>query len=196
MDAVSPAHRVGLTAVGRAKLDIRGDDLYETPACAIRALLACERLPTTIWEPACGPGAIVRELRAAGHRVIATDLVDYGCPDSSSRVDFLMEQQAPEGVGAIVTNPPYKLATQFVRRALTLSPVSYMLLRLAFLEGSRRSDILEGPLARVHVFRNRLPRMHRAGWEGPITSSSIAFAWFVFMHGRRGPAVLRRISWT
>ena len=51
----------------------RGNDLYETPEVATLALLRAEPLPRTILEPACGPGAIVRVLRGAGHRVIATD---------------------------------------------------------------------------------------------------------------------------
>ena len=54
-----------------------GNDLYETPELATLALLRAEPLPRKIWEPACGPGAIVRVLRDAGHRVIATDLIDY-----------------------------------------------------------------------------------------------------------------------
>jgi len=50
----------------------RGNDLYETPEVATLALLrARTRFPRTIWEPACGTGAIVRVLRDAGHRVIA-----------------------------------------------------------------------------------------------------------------------------
>ena len=69
---------------GRHRLAERGDDLYETPPEATRALLQVERLPHRIWEPACGPGAIARVLRDAGHAVVATDLVDYGCPDSAS----------------------------------------------------------------------------------------------------------------
>ena len=52
----------------------RGNDLYETPEGATFALLRAEPLPRTIWEAACGRGAIVRVLRNAGHRVIATDL--------------------------------------------------------------------------------------------------------------------------
>ena len=80
-----------------------------------------ERLPHRLWEPACGPGAIVRVLRAAGHDVIASDLVDYGCDDSIVGVDFLMETRAPEGVKAIVSNPPYKLAAQFVAHGLRWS---------------------------------------------------------------------------
>src|SRR6266571_473442 len=96
----------------RHTLAVRGDDLYETPEVAVRALLRVERLPARIWEPACGPGAIVRVLRGAGHEVIAGDLVDYGCPMSFHGIDFLMEVRAPHKVEAIVTNPPYKLAEQ------------------------------------------------------------------------------------
>jgi hypothetical protein len=54
----------------------RGADLYETPAGAVQALLQAEAIPQHIWEPAAGRGAIVRELRTAGHTVIASDLHD------------------------------------------------------------------------------------------------------------------------
>src|SRR5262249_34104609 len=148
---------------GRAPLAVRRDDLYETPPEAVHALLAYEKLPDgAVWECACGPGAIVRVLRAAGHRVYATDLVDYGLDDAESGVDFLMEREPGFYVGTILTNPPYKLAEQFVRHALTLCPKVIMLLRLAFLESERRRAILDnGMLARVYAFRNRLPMMHR-----------------------------------
>jgi hypothetical protein len=180
----------------RAPLADRGDDLYETPPIAVRALLAVEQLPDAVWEPACGPGAIVSVLREAGHRVYATDLNDHGCPDSESGVDFLMERAPASLVGAILTNPPYKLATEFVAHALTLCPRVVMLLRLAFLESERRRSILEGGhLARVHVFRKRLPMMHRHGWSGRRASSAIPYAWFVWDRKHRGPTQLNRISW-
>lgn len=181
---------------GRAALVDRKDDLYETPEVATRALLKVEKLPEIIWEPACGPGAIVRVLREAGHKIYATDLVDYGCPDADARVDFLMEQNAPTYIGAIVTNPPYKLANEFVAHALTLAPKVIMLLRLAFLESNRRCAILDsGHLARVHLFRKRLPMMHRGGWQGHRTGSSIPFAWFVWDRAHKGPTELHRLSW-
>lgn len=193
---LSKSHRNGLTATGRAPLAERGNDLYETPPEAVHALLKAEQLPKNIWEPACGPGSIVSVLRNAGHHVYATDLVDYGCPDSECRFDFLMERAPGFHIGAIVTNPPFKLARPFIIHALTLCPKVIMLLRLAFLEGSSRGSILDdGHLARVHVFRNRLPRMHRAGWSGKQSTSSIAFAWFVWDLEHRGPAELHRISW-
>ena len=126
---------------------------------ATLALLRAEPLPRTIWEPACGPGAIVRILRDAGHRVIATDLADYRSPgqDHADR-DILLERRAPDGGEMIVTYPPSKSAAQFAAHALSLCPRVAMLLRLTFLESTRRNAILDfGPLARVHVFRNRMP---------------------------------------
>lgn len=187
------------TWIDRATLKERGDDLYETPPEAVHALLKIERLPEAIWEPACGPGSIVRVLRGAGHRVHATDLVDYGLDDAEHGVDFLMEQAPGFYIGAIVTNPPFKLADQFVMHALTLCPKVVMLLRLTFIESTKRSGILDnGLLARVHVFKNRLPMMHRAGRGTQVAksnSNAIAYAWFVWDLEHRGPTEIRRIAW-
>lgn len=189
------------TGNAKASLADRGNDLYETPPVAVHALLANEDVPQAIWEPCCGPGSIVRELRATGRQVYATDLVDYASPDQDCHGwDFLMERQPPLGVEAIVTNPPFKNANEFVQHALSLCPKVMMLLRLAFIESDRRGPILDnGHLARVHVFRNRLPMMHRAG-QGIVeaekrTSSAMAFAWFVWDRKHSGPIELRRISW-
>jgi hypothetical protein len=187
-----------LQTAGKAALKERGDDLYETPVVAVQALLRHERLPRVIWEPACGPGAIVKVLRAAGHQVVASDLVDYGTDlQDHARRDFLFERRAPDGVQAIVTNPPFKLASEFVAHALDLCPRVVMLLRLSFIESVSRTAILDGGhLARIHVFKNRLPMMHRAGWTGPKVSNPTAFAWFVWNRDHRGPATLNRISWS
>jgi hypothetical protein len=70
------------TGVGRAPLRDHRDDCYDTPTVAVPPLMYNVRLLPVIWEPACGKGNIVEVLRAAGHKVIATDLNDRGCPDS------------------------------------------------------------------------------------------------------------------
>lgn len=174
----------------------RGNDLYETPAVATQALLRVERLPRKLWEPAAGRGAIVRELRSAGHEVIASDLVDYRQPTHFARRDFFLELKRPDGCQAIVTNPPFKHAGKFVAHALELCPRVIMLLRLAFMESERRRGILEGcGLARIHVFRKRLPMMHRHNWKGPKAVSALAFAWFVWDARHKGPTAIDRISW-
>jgi hypothetical protein len=179
----------------RHPLAERGLDLYETPAVAVEALLRVERIPHFVWEPAAGRCAIVRVLRDHGHAVVATDIADYGFP-LHFQGDFLTEIGMPAGVEAVVTNPPYRLAEQFVAHALELAPLVIMLLRLAFLESERRCGILEGRgLARVHVFRKRLPMMHRDGWEGRKANSGMAFCWMVWERGYCGRAVIDRISW-
>jgi hypothetical protein len=187
-----------VTGVRRHALAARGHDLYETPTEAIYALLQAENLPRVIWEPSCGPGAIARVLRASGRQVIATDLVDYGSPDQDfARRDFLLEREVPPGVQAIVTNPPFKLANEFVEHALKLCPRVVMFLRLLFIESDRRSHILDcGRLARILVFANRVPRMHRDGWKGPEATTAIAYAWFVWDARHRGDTTIRRIRWS
>ena len=58
--------------------------------------------------------------------------------------------------GHIVTNPPFNIANAFVKHAVDLS------------QGKR------------------LPRMHRGDWEGPRTTGTVAFAWFVWERGYTG----------
>lgn len=183
------------TQAGRAPLKERRGDCYDTPAVAVLALLDLEMIPRTIWEPACGTGNIVKVLRQHGRAVIATDLNDRGCPNSEARIDFLLPGMTVD-VDAIITNPPFALAEQFVSTALDRCPFVIMLLRLAFLESEKRAHILDkAGLARVHLFSRRLPMMHRAGWTGPRASSSIPFAWFVWERGHHGKTTIDRVDW-
>lgn len=90
------------------------DDFYITPLELVRALLAVERFDGLVWEPACGDGAIAEPFKAAGHAVVASDLVDRGYGEA--RVDFLLGYRWPSD--NIVTNPPFKLADLFWRHAV------------------------------------------------------------------------------
>jgi hypothetical protein len=165
--------------VQRSPLSERRGDCYDTPPVAALALVRVETFlqqPRQIWEPCCGVGNIVWVLREAGHHIVAT----------GPRVEC----------DAIVTNPPFMLAEEFVATALERAPVVMMLLRLAFYESERRSEILENcGLARIHVFRKRLPMMHREGWEGRKSNSGMAFAWYVYDQTHVGPTTIDRISW-
>ena len=192
-----------------APLADRGADLYETPPCATRALLMQCRynsgaLPppdgflNPIWEPAAGRRAIADELIADGYAVVATDLVARGAPGVVPRLDFLLETSAPKNCRRIITNPPFKLADEFARHALELVDDVFLLLRLAYLQGAERSDLIDGgKLAAVYPFVERLPMMHRDGYEGKkLKDGGIPFAWFYWSNYHTGAAaVVRRISW-
>jgi hypothetical protein len=175
----------------------RGLDSYPTPRIAVESLLIAE--PDTlntlarVWEPAAGDGNIVAVLRENGIPCIASDIKQSG-DDLHFVGDFLQQKRAPGSSTCIVTNPPYRLAAQFAEHALSLVPDVFLLLRLAFLESVSRTELLEhSGLRRVLVFRKRLPRMHRSGWNGPKTSSSMAFAWLCWRRNYAGPTTLTRI---
>lgn len=187
-----------VAGVGLASKEDRGLEFYRTPECATRALIAIEgkRLPINIWEPSCGDGAIAVPLRAAGHYVHASDIVDRGL--SGSRVIDFLHADPSRMADAVVTNPPFSLAQEFVDKAFSFPNIHYcaLLLRLSFLESGKRKDwFQENPPARVHVSSRRLPMMHRDGWEGPKSTSTLAHAWFIWLRGYDGPPQLRWFDW-
>jgi hypothetical protein len=172
-----------LRATGKREAPIRGDDFYPTPPIATAKLVDRwkQDFQTRVWwEPACGDGAICDVLSANGIRSVGTDLVDRGY-GAAHGIDFLMEQKKWDGCTAMITNPPFKLAEQFIEKAMDLRMPSWMLLRLNFLEGVKRRALLERYLVRAEVFSARLPMMHRPNYTGKKNESgAVCFAWFHF----------------
>ena len=160
---------------------MRGLERYRTPPCAIELLIAAEPLPTGCWDP-CGndDDSVAVSLKAHGKTVVATDIANDG-------IDFRDRREAPPSIEAIVTNPPFSLAADFVRHGLKLVRKVVILERIQFLESETRADLFDaGKLVRVLVFRNRVPRMHRIDWTGKRSSPAMTLAWFVFEHDHDG----------
>jgi hypothetical protein len=156
--------------------DLQGPDFFPTPEWATYALIDSESFEGSIWEAACGDGAMVRVLKKTGCSVEATDLFDRGYGEPG--IDFLKSDRL---VDNIVTNPPYNAAEGFVRAGLAQSKRKLaLLLRLAFLEGGNRQRTIfaKTPPARVWVFSERIT-FYPAGAvrQG---SGTTAYAWFVW----------------
>jgi hypothetical protein len=194
------------TGTGRHKQEIRGADLYPTPAVLTRALLQVEPLPKLIWEPAAGMGHMSDVLRDAGHRVFSSDIQAYGTAGIFIQ-DFFEFKRAPQGATCICTNPPFVVASDFVRHGLDLCEKVVIFGRLAFLEASGRSDIIDNKLARVYPFVERACMMHRWSdrgdgvyeeWSGKKSTSAMAMAFYVFErhHNASKGTVLKRIWWS
>lgn len=203
-------------AVGTASAskEDRGDNFYQTPAVATLALLALESFSQTVWEPACGHGAISRILEQQDYDVILSDLVDRGAVTADGVPqavgDFLLSAPEQPGEGPdIVTNPPYgEHLNAFVRHALHVHKPRKLALLLnlnfqcGFADDDRNFVMDENPPSRVYVFKRRLPMMHREGWSGPTASSRMNTAWFVWerqddgSYGEQdGCMRTRRIDW-
>ena len=173
------------------------NEFYPTPPEATRALLSVETFEGSIWEPACGEGAIAKELTAAGHTVISTDLVDYGF--GIPRVDFLKEIRPR--ARHIVTNPPYGsgLADAFITRSLdfvreTRGTVA-MLLNLSSLAHRTRSRWWrENPPARLYAIDDIVcwPE-HRYG-PAPSYFSKHRYFWAVWTPDHTGPSAFWWLS--
>jgi len=165
------------------------NDFYPTPEYATEALLKREKFEGVTWECACGGGAISKVLEKHGHDVYSTDLYDYGY--GKSGVDFLKEYFV--GIDNVITNPPYKLATEFVLQAQEVADKKIaMLLKLVFLESSSRYKLLFKPdsfetdwrLKTVYVFSKRL-KIYKDGIIGK-NSGLIAYAWFIWEFDYKG----------
>lgn len=75
-----------LGARNYAKEEREAHDYYATEPKAAWLLMEVEELAEKIWECACGEGHLAKEFEKAGHKVIATDLIDRGYGDP---LDFL-----------------------------------------------------------------------------------------------------------
>lgn len=157
---------------------MRDHDFYPTPPEVTMALLRAEKFQGVIWEPACGDGAISRELEKVGYTVASSDLIDRGFGKVQ---DFFAITEAT--ISNVVTNPPYSLAQPFVETALKFATKKVaMLLQLSFLEGQKRNAWLQSsPLRTVHVFSNRVS-LYKGG-DSRNRGGKVAYAWFVWEQG-------------
>lgn len=173
-------------------------DDFPTPPWATRAL--CEWLAydhvwwlgdSTCREPAANRGHMVKPLQEYFAEVEAADAYDYGAGFPVR--DYLFGPE-PKPVDWTITNPPFRLAEQFIERALATSKVGVaMIVRAAFLEGQGRFERLfaKTPPSHVLQFTERVV-MHK-GRLAPEGSTATAYAWLVWAD-RDGDTKLRWIA--
>lgn len=134
-------------------------------------------------EPAANRGHMVRVLTEVFDLVEAADLHDYGAGFPVG--DYLFGPD-PAPVDWTISNPPFRLAEQFIDRALRTSRVGCaFLVRSAFLEGQQRYQDLFAvcPPAFVLQFAERVV-MHK-GRLAPKGSTATAYCWVVFLRDHR-----------
>lgn len=99
--------------------------------------------------------------------------------------------------GDIVTNPPYKYATEFVKRALNIVAENRkvcMFLKVLFLESNERKELFKQyPPQTVYVCSNRVNCARNGEFE-KYQSSAVAYAWFVWEKGYKGDTVIKWIN--
>ena len=188
------------TAVMQRRVEAHDSlDDFPTPPWATRALCRwlddLSRPPLSLMtcrEPAANRGHMVAPLREFFSSVEASDAHDYsvGFPVA----DFLFPGPLAE-VDWTITNPPFRLAEQFIARALATSRIGVaMIVRAAFLEGQGRFERLFDvtPPSDVLQFTERVV-MHK-GRLAPEGSTATAYAWLVWIKGCEDTTRLRWIA--
>lgn len=159
------------------------NDYYATDPRAVEMLLEKEKFNSIILEPSCGEGHISRVLLDGGYAVKSSDLIDRGFGDVK---DFF---EIDEFNGDIITNPPYKIALDFVKHSLDIIPEGNkvaMFLKLQFLEGKARKEFYKNnPPKKIYVASGRLVCAMNGDFE-KYKSSAVAYAWFIWEKGYKG----------
>lgn len=162
-------------------------DTYPTPAECTVALIEALALPkgTTIEEPACGDGRLARVLKLYGYDVIASDLRHTGYGKGGT--DYL---QATEKTAALwtITNPPFDLAEEFVRKALSRTPNVAMLLKSNYWHAARCLSLFEQHRPTMEYRLTWRPAfLQKERGDNPLMDVS----WIVWRGDRTGPAAWR-----
>jgi hypothetical protein len=172
------------------------NDYYATDPIAAQLLMQNEKLHKDIWECACGGGHLSKEFEKAGYNVKSTDLIYRGYGQGG--VDFL--EQTEQFTGDIITNPPYKLAYEFIEKGMELITEGNkvcMFLKLQFLEGKKRKELFKKyPLKTLYVSSSRILCAKNGEFEKMKAGggSAVAYGWYVFEKGYKGEPTIKWIN--
>jgi hypothetical protein len=166
-------------------------DDFPTPPWATRALLDYLHRHDLMTdpglmdcaEPAANRGHMVKPLRENFGVVRASDIHDYGAGFPVQ--DYLFGQA--KTVNWTITNPPFRLAEQFIEQASRSSTDGFaVIVRSAFLEGVGRYNGLfkRNPPSLVLQFAERVV-MHK-GKLSAKGSTATAYCWLVWIEGETG----------
>lgn len=157
----------------------KDNDKYETPAWVTLALgphLPIERV-CHVTEPCAASGMMIRALQFLGCRVEGTDI--------ATGVDFLTVERCD--ADAIITNPPYGRADEFIEHALKLTApmdgMVAMLLRADFDSAKTRRHLF----ADCAQFSKKLVLTKRIVWfDGPGAAPSYNHCWYLWDWQHKG----------
>jgi hypothetical protein len=141
-------------------------------------------------EPACGKGHMAKVLKEYFGEVHCSDAYLYGY---GHHRDFLTYPYKTNAVDWVITNPPFRLAEEFVLRGLSVARHGVAILaRTVFLEsiGRYASIFRESPPTKFAQFTERVP-MVKGRLDSKATTAT-GYAWFVWEKDVVG---LPRLMW-
>jgi len=180
-------------------------EYFPTPPWAVRVMV--EQMPSVfqnpllrrVFEPAAGHGHIHEPLRQIGlergFEVRGQDIYPHDPAKGFAVGDFLDRSVSYPGVDVVVTNPPFKLAAEFVRRGLEVAADVIMLCRLSFMNSAQRHDLhFNNPAGNLTTFLPCIERVAMVlGRYDPQATTATEYAWFHYRRGYTGAPVVKPI---
>ena len=170
------------------------DDFYATPPLAVKKLMKLETFDNNIWEPCCGMHHITNVLKDNNYNVRTSDIIDRVNDGSVEIIDFLNYNEKYNG--DIITNPPYKFATEFVYKSMETITNGHkvaMFLKLTFLETKKRYELFKKyPPKVIYVASMRFGCSQTGEFNSNgNTGSAIAYCWYIWEKGYNGDTVIK-----
>jgi len=172
-------------------------DNFPTPPWATRALFenilngyALDQ--QTCLEPACGAGHMAKVMTEYFQNVVASDIYPYGYGKIEN---FLVSAKRDFPIDWVITNPPFKLAEEFIQKGLSEAKCGVaMLTRTVFLESVGRYErlFLNTPPSIVAQFCERVPMVK--GRLDPKATTATGYAWIIWEKNRQDQTVLKWIK--
>lgn len=175
------------------------EDFYATDPYAIVKMSEMFKkigVSNQVWECACGNGCMSKPLQDLGYEVLSTDLVDRGFGEVE---DFLTSDR--RWGGDIITNPPFKLAEEFIKKSMKIlnhGQKALFLLKIQFLETIKRAQLFKKcGLKHVIVNSDRICCAMNGDFDmyfkkrnGRYVGGTQLYAWFVFEKGFVGKSTI------
>lgn len=171
-------------------------DDFPTPPWATRALLeyiiSKEQYfeQKSCLEPACGAGHMAKVLAEYFGLVESSDIFEYGF---GYKRDYLVHPYSSGQFDWVITNPPFRLAEDFIHKSLEVARFGVaVLVRTVFIESIGRYNSLfrDIPPAKFAQFSERVP-MVRGRLDKKATTAT-GYAWLVWEKGNTAPP---RVMW-
>lgn len=170
-------------------------DLYQTPYSVtaqylpyLGELCVKEYGVKKVWEPAAGTDQTIYETLLQMFKkkdVLATDILDG--------VDFLKWEDSYYCPDLIITNPPFRLANEFLLQAFTWEPefVAF-LMPTTYLQGLYRYDNIYNNsgygLRSLHTYIRYIAMSEYVREDGKYSAESMqCYSWFLFQKGYTEP---------
>jgi hypothetical protein len=159
-------------------------DDFPTPPWATRALIEhilgrkSSIARQSCLEPACGAGHMSKVLEEYFAAVQSSDVHDYGFGGVR---DFLAEPYKADEFDWVITNPPFRLAEEFVLHAIRVARTGVAILaRTVFLESIGRYEGIfrHLPPTKFAQFVERVPMVK--GRLDSKASTATGYAWLVW----------------